>query len=295
MNDQVRDMLAAAATKDPDFQNSCMSHDLKRRIKWNWSDYATFDYPKSVDDSIFIHHPDAAVDVGLDGDHGPSGLFVQSGKDGRPLILVRSPDDAFLPRVHFTLLHEIGHLLQRGESTLARRLFRLEDDVMRKRFEEDACNRFASRSLLPDDYMESMFENQGVTAQNIRSIYDDDLNRWRSGSINYQRVSRPCIVRRAAEMMDDPGSVTLLNPKGELSIRAFSDGHCEYQPHDGTSGVSTAEREILSLFPKRLDHRELSPMQLDNLQEVKDAIHVSVAGSFSGRTSMHTLIVIRRH
>lgn len=245
---QVDGMLAAASRRHPSFVDDCMTS-LDRLVD-HWADDVSVEF---VDDS-----DGDAVDTvqSSDADRSGisetirklSGLFVPpiGGEPAR--IRIRSPKGDFPAHGNFTLLHEFGHLLQQTEDELAFRLIRIGGLSYDRIFEEEACNRFAARALLPDVYLDRFFAD-GITAGALATIYDD----LRASGI--ARASRPALARRVAPLLGDGGTVTVIDDSGLLRIRAYGDGHCEYPSKDKDAPGSSS----------------LVPVETDMLQRLRDA------------------------
>ena len=73
---------------------------------------------------------------------------------------------ASVRRRQFTVLHEFGHHLQNTDIGLAEQLLQRND-----RFEEDVCDLFAARVLLPDSLVAGCFDERTPTAGDVVRLY----------------------------------------------------------------------------------------------------------------------------
>lgn len=108
-------------------------------------------------------------------------------------------------RQHFTLLHELGHHLQRtdlalGEAVLAHP----EPDL----FEEAACDAFAARILLPDDMVASVLGPEGPSARSAVELFA------------LSNASRAAISVRLAGMLVSAGVVAVVDEAGTVTFAA---------------------------------------------------------------------------
>lgn len=105
----------------------------------------------------------------------------------------------------FTALHELGHHLQQTRLPLMQPLL---DHADGGALEEDACNSFAGRVLLPEDLVGRHFGQRGPTATDVVAL-------WRSSS-----ASRAAACVSAVEHLPAPGHVLLLDADGLVSFAA---------------------------------------------------------------------------
>lgn len=124
-------------------------------------------------------------------------------------------------RRQFTALHELGHHLQNTDTDLGTRILMAADD----RFEDDACDLFAARVLLPDAVVSGCFGDQTPTAGDIVALY-------RKSS-----ASRAACVVRAAEHLASFGAVVLYDADGAVS---FATAKGIYPPARGSDQSQTA-------------------------------------------------------
>lgn len=109
-------------------------------------------------------------------------------------------------RQHFTLLHELGHHLQRTHIDLGRAVLRHKD---RLGFEDAACDAFAASVLLPDDMVDdACVAYGGVTAQTAVDLFEAS------------NASRAAIAVRIAGRLKGAGAVAVLNESGVVTFAA---------------------------------------------------------------------------
>lgn len=112
-------------------------------------------------------------------------------------------------RQHFTLLHELGHHLQRtdlalGEAVLAH----AEPDL----FEEAACDAFAARILLPDEMVASVLGVDGASARGAAELFA------------LSNASRAAISVRLTGLLVSAGVVAVLDSAGAVTFAAARGG-----------------------------------------------------------------------
>jgi hypothetical protein len=105
----------------------------------------------------------------------------------------------------FTALHELGHHLQQTDPVLGQQLFSRQDS---ERLEDEACDAFAARVLLPDELMTIHTDGHGPTASDVVELFDRS------------QASREACCVRAAEMLAGAGVVVLLDAKGTVLFAA---------------------------------------------------------------------------
>jgi Zn-dependent peptidase ImmA (M78 family) len=105
----------------------------------------------------------------------------------------------------FTGLHELGHHLQQTDLELGQRLFAVEDS---EELEEEACDAFAARVLLPDDQVAAHIDPRGPTATSVAEMFHSS------------RASREACCVRAAEHLTGAGVVVLLDTAGTVLFAA---------------------------------------------------------------------------
>lgn len=283
---QVNGMIAAAGRRHPSFEDDCLTS--PQQLVAHWADDVSIEFvdgllPAAGEWNPTVEDPDTRDSDAAEADRsgitetffsgGHSGASETSGLSGlftppigaQPArVRIYNAARSFSARNNFTLLHEIGHLLQQTEDELAFRLIRISGLACDRRFEEDACNAFAARALLPDRYLQWFFSN-GVTAEAVAEIYDD-VRSYR-GMYRPARVSRQVIARRVAQILGGEATVTVVDDKGMLRVRAHGDGHCDY--------------------PTGNQHGDATGNQAGNNQNV-DRADVASGGSSRSRTDDRT-------
>lgn len=105
-------------------------------------------------------------------------------------------------RRQFTGLHELGHHLQNTDPDLGEAVVLAADD----RFEDDACDLFAARVLLPDSLVAGVFGDRTPTPGDIVALYQKSA------------ASRAACVVRAVEHLRSFGTVVLYDSAGVVSF-----------------------------------------------------------------------------
>ncbi|MBW3091482.1 ImmA/IrrE family metallo-endopeptidase [Bifidobacterium sp. 82T10] len=217
---QARAMLALASSRHPDFVQDCLAD--PGRIVDHWSDDVTIGYVHALAHTSLSSAGTATVDDQTD----LLGLFSPAMRVGeRNVIRIQFNETReYTARRNFTLLHELGHYLQQTDDALADQLFVISSANYNKRFEESACNRFASLSLLPDDYVTARMAGEPLNAIVARDIFESGRG---SGKSRRMRASRPVVVRRMADFLPSHGSIALVQD-GNLNTRVHADGVIDY-------------------------------------------------------------------
>ncbi|MEN3539354.1 ImmA/IrrE family metallo-endopeptidase [Microbispora sp. ZYX-F-249] len=148
------------------------------------------------------------------------------------LCVVRS---ASTRRRQFTVLHELGHHLQRTDLDLGTAVVLADGD----RFEDDACDLFAARVLLPDSLVASCFDDRTPIPGDIVALY-------RKSS-----ASRAACMVRAAEHLSSFGAVVLYDAAGVVSFAAARGS--VYPPARGSDQSQTALVAAALRDPSRAD------------------------------------------
>lgn len=244
MSDQVQGMLATASRRHPSFVDDCLSTNVRGRLAERWSDDVSIEFVDGPQSDPTTRDHDAGVAHSssiMENTRHLSGLFTPPIGSQQALIRISYLSNDYPPRSNFTLLHEIGHLLQQTENELALRLARIDGLSADRTFEEEACDRFAAQALLPDSYLKQFFAD-GITAHALAAIYDDCRTHGRE-----TRVSRPVIVRRVAALLGGASTATIIDDEGRLGVRVHGDGHCDYPPKDDTETtfLSSVEEDML--------------------------------------------------
>jgi len=120
-----------------------------------------------------------------------------------PALLVSRSRSA--RRRGFTCLHELGHHLQQTDLELGQRLFAVEDSEV---LEEEACDAFAARVLLPDDRVAGHIDPRGPTAPGVVEMFHSS------------QASREACCVRAAEHLTGAGVIVLLDAAGTVLFAA---------------------------------------------------------------------------
>lgn len=108
-------------------------------------------------------------------------------------------------RQQFTLLHELGHHLQRTDIDLGTAVVSHRDP---EGFEESCCEEFAAHVLLPDDLVESRLRWEGVTARNAVELFKES------------NASRAAICVRLAGQLKSAGVVAVLDADANVTFAA---------------------------------------------------------------------------
>ncbi|MDT3315655.1 ImmA/IrrE family metallo-endopeptidase [Microbacterium sp. KSW4-11] len=128
-------------------------------------------------------------------------------RDSPPTLVVTQ--SMSVRRQHFTLLHELGHHLQRTDLTLGETvLMHPEPDS----FEEAACDAFAARVLLPDDMVASALGGDGPSARSAVELFA------------LSNASRAAISVRLAGLLTSAGVVAVLDETGTITFAASRGG-----------------------------------------------------------------------
>ncbi len=131
-----------------------------------------------------------------------AGVYVD---DEVPPVLAVA-EAASAGRRAFTVLHELGHHLQRTETALMGLLLEQPDDGLM--LEEAACDAFAADVLLPADLVDRFIDHRGPTGPQVVDL-------WHAST-----ASRAAVCVRAAQRLASPGHVVLLDPDGAVSFAA---------------------------------------------------------------------------
>ena len=117
----------------------------------------------------------------------------------------------FSRRESFTALHELGHHLQRNSMELIEALPAQPDRG--RALEEATCDAFAASVLISPERSTEVLGTGTPTAAAVVQL-------WRSTS-----ASRAAVCVRAAQRLESPGHVLLLNHAGEIE---FASSHNDY-------------------------------------------------------------------
>jgi hypothetical protein len=112
-------------------------------------------------------------------------------------------------RQQFTLLHELGHHIQRTDLELGTAIV---DHAEAEAFEDACCDAFAARLLLPDDLVAAHISGRGPTAQTATELFTSS------------NASRAAICVRLAGRLNSPGAVVVLDETGTVTFAAARGG-----------------------------------------------------------------------
>lgn len=110
-------------------------------------------------------------------------------------------------RRSFTALHELGHHLQKTDEVLGGNTFDWQDS---EAFEEAACDAFAARVLVPEEYIGNTMRRGGPTATDVVEMF------------HASQASREACCVRASEYLPGGGAVVLLDAAGRVLFAASS-------------------------------------------------------------------------
>ncbi|PWG59084.1 PD-(D/E)XK nuclease family protein [Bifidobacterium catulorum] len=163
---------------------------------------------------------------------GHSGIIRIACGDGKELGDARG-----IRRRNFTLLHEIGHHLQQTDKDLIFTCSITNDAA--KSFEEDACDRFASLMLVPDDLVEQFGPKPGepVEARHAAMLFANS------------QASREVVALRVARMLGDDDYVSVIYRDNEnVGVRRYGNGRSQWK-----TTVNEHERHACDSLPNRRD------------------------------------------
>lgn len=124
-------------------------------------------------------------------------------------------------REGFTGLHEYGHHLQQSvDAALGARVL----DARHDRYEELACEAFASRVLLPGHLLKPRVPAKGADAETVARFYENSS------------ASRMACCVRALDFLVGGGAVVLLDPTGHVQFAVSS---TIYPPAKGSDQSAT--------------------------------------------------------
>ncbi|PWG60281.1 ImmA/IrrE family metallo-endopeptidase [Bifidobacterium catulorum] len=199
---QARRMIDVADARHPGLVEICRTNPM--RVADMWRDDVLIEF---VDDGV-----NGSGRLGPDG--VPATCHMETG-DGRPVLRVfryRAKS-----RTYFSLLHELGHYLQRTDPGLAVALLG-QDAEAGIDFEERACDAFASRVLLPDALVSDVIERcGGVNAYAACTLAENSM------------ASRSCVAKRLVDIMPNPGMIAVYGAwKGMFCVT--TGGFPPYEP-----------------------------------------------------------------
>ncbi|WP_051944369.1 ImmA/IrrE family metallo-endopeptidase [Streptacidiphilus rugosus] len=118
---------------------------------------------------------------------------------------LRVGESRSLRRRGFTALHELGHHLQQTDPSLGEKLFAWADS---EGLEEEACDAFAARILLPESQLSESLKNVGPTASDVVGLF------------RTSQASREACCVRASGFFVGCGAVVLLDAQGTVVFAA---------------------------------------------------------------------------
>jgi hypothetical protein len=121
-------------------------------------------------------------------------------------------------RRNFTVLHELGHHLQQTDVDLGSIVFQYSDP---DQFEEQSCDAFAARILLPDDELRTTIDPRGPTAQDVVDLFTTRSSASREACCVW--AARHLRGAGAVVLLDSTGVVLFAAPKGLIPPAKRSD------------------------------------------------------------------------
>jgi len=121
-------------------------------------------------------------------------------------------------RQQFTLLHELGHHIQKTNLELGTRVVEHREP---EAFEDACCDAFAAQLLLPDDLVDSHISNRGPTVSTAVDLFESSS------------ASRAAICVRLANRLQSAGVVVVVDEDGMVTFAAARGGL--YPPARGSN------------------------------------------------------------
>lgn len=112
-------------------------------------------------------------------------------------------------RQQFTLLHELGHHIQKTDIPLGTVIVEHREP---EAFEDACCDVFAARVLLPDDLVDEHISPRGPTVSSATDLFETS------------NASRAAICVRLAGRLRSPGAVVVLDGAGTVTFAAARGG-----------------------------------------------------------------------
>ena len=143
-------------------------------------------------------------------------------------------------RRSFTVLHELGHHLQKNNIPLARAVRSQPADT--DAFEDAACDAFAARVLITDDDLTAVLTDRSPTAATLVRLFEET------------QASRAACCARVVEYLGTSGVVAVIDNTGNVR---FARGHGEVmEPARGTdqSGSPLIKAALASTMGAQHDH-----------------------------------------
>jgi hypothetical protein len=126
-------------------------------------------------------------------------------------------------RRSFTVLHELGHHLQKNDIPLARCV--RDQQASTDAFEDAACDGFAARVLITDDDLAAVLTDRSPTAAALVRLFE------------MTEASRAACCARVVEKLGTSGVVAVLDDSGAVG---FARGHGDVYPPARGSDQSSA-------------------------------------------------------
>lgn len=162
------------------------------------------------------------------------GCSVAGGYRPNPPTLVVA-ESMSLRRQHFTLLHELGHHLQRTDLELGTKVV---EHSQAESFEDSACDSFAAGVLIPDEALEAELSRSGLTASTAVGLF------------NTTNASRAAVSVRLAGKLTNAGVVAVLDPEGTVTFAASRGG--TFPP---ARGSNQSENPLVSAVLEQRDQQ----------------------------------------
>ncbi|MDO3399180.1 ImmA/IrrE family metallo-endopeptidase [Mycolicibacterium neoaurum] len=124
-----------------------------------------------------------------------------------PTLLVT--DSMSHRRQQFTLLHELGHHIQKTDIALGTRIVEHREP---EAFEDACCDAFAAGLLLPDDLVSPHLADRGPTVRTATELFDTS------------NASRAAICVRLAALLPSAGVAVVLDDAGIVTFAAARGG-----------------------------------------------------------------------
>lgn len=121
-------------------------------------------------------------------------------------------------RQQFTLLHELGHHIQKTNIDLGTKVVEHREP---EAFEDACCDAFAAQLLLPDDLVNSHISDRGPTVNTALELFESS------------NASRAAICVRLANRLQSPGAVVVVDEGGTVTFAAGRGGL--YPPARGSN------------------------------------------------------------
>lgn len=112
-------------------------------------------------------------------------------------------------RQQFTLLHELGHHIQKTNIDLGTRVV---EHRKPEAFEDACCDAFAAQLLLPDDLIDAHISSRGPSVRTATELFETS------------NASRAAICVRLSNRLQSPGAVAVLDENGLVTFAAAAGG-----------------------------------------------------------------------